>query len=308
MSKVMVTGCAGFIGSNLAEELLRLGHEVVGIDDMSTGKPENMKGMEMEFHKGDINDSGLLKRAMRGVEFVFHQAAIASVQSSFSNPVRTNRANVDGTLSVLVSAADAGARRLVFASSSSVYGNCREMPVRESAALSPISPYALTKITGERYCGLFNDFFGLETISLRYFNIFGPRQDPGSDYAAAVPRFISLMLRGKSPTVFGDGGQTRDFAHVDNVVQANILAMRAKKSACGKAFNIACQEGTTVNRLVGEINGILGTSIKPRHAGPRPGDVRDSVADITLARRELGYDPKVGLKEGLIRTIESFKK
>ncbi|MBN2331330.1 MAG: SDR family oxidoreductase [Candidatus Aenigmarchaeota archaeon] len=304
----MVTGCAGFIGSNLAEELLRLGHDVVGIDDMSSGRPENIRGMGMEFHRGSINDAKLLAKAMRDVEFVFHQAAIASVQFSIENPPASNHANVDGTLSVLMSARDAGVRRVMFASSSSVYGNCKEMPVKESAALSPLSPYALTKMTGEKYCIMFNDVFGLETISLRYFNIFGKRQDPGSDYAAAVPRFISLMLKGKRPTIFGDGRQTRDFAHVQDVVQANLLAMRARKSACGMAFNIACQQGTTVNGLVDEINGILGTSIKPKHAGPRQGDVRDSVADIALARKELGYEPKVGLREGLEMTIESFKE
>ncbi len=307
MTKVLVTGCAGFIGSNLVEALLKKGYDVAGIDDFSTGRKENMRGMRFEFHRGSINDRKLMMRILHGVDFVSHQAAIPSVPRSIEDPIETNHANIDGTLSLLVCARDAGVKRVVFASSSSIYGSGKQLPKRESMTADPISPYALSKHVGEVYCRLFNDIYGLETIILRYFNVFGPRQNPDSDYAAVIPKFIKLMLLGKTPTIYGDGEQTRDFSHVENVIGANIMSMTAPKKACGTAYNIACEERTSLNRLVSEINGILGTAIKPRYAVERPGDVKHSLADISLARRNLGYKPGIGFRAGLEKVIGWYR-
>jgi nucleoside-diphosphate-sugar epimerase len=307
IAKVLVTGCAGFIGSNLVEELLKLGYSVSGVDDLSTGRSENTKGLDFEFHKGTINDKALMMKILKGVDFVMHQAAIPSVPRSISDPIESNHANVDGTLNLLVCARDSDVKRLVFASSSSVYGSSPELPKKEGTPSAPISPYALTKHVGEVYCKLFFDIYGLETISLRYFNVFGPRQNPDSQYAAVVPKFIKMMLRSKSPPIFGDGEQTRDFSYVANVLDANILALKAPKKACGPAYNIACGEKISVNRLVEEINSILGTGIKPRYAKERPGDIKHSLADITLAKKWLGYKPSIKFREGLAKTVEWHK-
>ena len=307
MARVLVTGCCGFIGSNLVESLIGKGFEVSGIDDMSTGRPHNTDGMDYDFHRGSVNDRKLLMKALEGADFVLHHAAIPSVPQSISDPLLTNSANVDGTLSVLVCARDAGVKRLVFASSSSVYGNNPELPKKETMRPDPASPYALMKLTGETYCRLFTEIYGFETVSLRYFNIFGPRQNPDSQYSAVIPKFIKLMLRGEMPTIFGDGSQSRDFSFVDNVVEANMLSMKAPKAAAGKAYNIACGERTTLTGLVKMINGMIGKDIKPLHAAEREGDIMHSLADISLAGRMLGYQPKVLFREGLERTVAWYK-
>ena len=308
IARVLVTGCAGFIGSNMVEELLAKGHEVAGIDDLSTGRLENMKGTDFEFSRGSINDRELLLKILKDADFVLHQAAIPSVPRSIENPIETNHANVDGTLNVLVCARDSGVRRVVFASSSSVYGPTDKLPVRESLPTFPISPYALSKYAGEEYCRLFNDIFDLETISLRYFNVFGPRQDPDSQYSAVIPKFIKSMLSGKRPTIYGDGEQTRDFSHIGNVVRANMLALKAAKGSCGKAYNIACGERIKLNQLVEQINSALGSSIKPKYTKQRAGDVRHSQADFSLAKKFLGYSPVIHFRDGLEKTIDWYKE
>lgn len=308
IAKVLVTGCAGFIGSNLVEELLVKGHDVAGIDDLSTGRLENMEGMDFEFSRGSINDRGLLLKILKDADFVLHQAAIPSVPRSIANPIETNHANVDGTLNLLVCARDSGVRRVVFASSSSVYGSIEQLPVKESAPAFPISPYALSKYAGEEYCRLFNDIFGLETTSLRYFNVFGPRQNPDSQYSAVIPKFIKSMLSGKKPTIYGDGEQTRDFSHIENAVRANMLALKAGKKSCGRAYNIACGERINLNQLVEQINSVLGISIKPKYTKQRAGDVRHSQADFSQAKKFLGYAPVIYFRDGLAETIDWYKK
>jgi nucleoside-diphosphate-sugar epimerase len=306
-ARVLVTGCAGFIGSNIAERLVKEGHDVVGIDDLSTGKDANMKGIGLEFVRCSVNDEKAVKRLLDGVSCVFHQAAIPSVARSIEDPVGTNRANVEGTLNMLVWSRDCGVKRFVYASSSSVYGDSPKLPKTEVMPINPKSPYALSKYVGEAYCRLFHELYGFETVPLRYFNVFGPRQDPDSQYSAVIPKFIRAVLNSESPEIYGDGKQTRDFSYVDNVVDANMLSMRCPKSACGKAYNIACGERITVNRLLEIINGIKGTDIKARHTGERKGDIRHSLADISLAKRFLGYEPKVGLMEGLRKTVEWYE-
>jgi len=305
--KVLVTGCAGFIGSNLVGKLLSLGYDVSGIDNFSTGREENIEGMDFDFIKGSINDGKLLRKSLGGVDCVFHEAAIPSVPRSISDPIESNAVNVDGTLNLLVCARDAGVKRLVYASSSSVYGSSPKIPQKEGMVGEPISPYGLTKYAAEVYCRLFSDIYGFETISLRYFNVFGPRQDPGSEYSAVIPKFISSMIRGQRPAIFGDGLTSRDFSYIDNVIEGNILAMNAKKIACGRAYNIACGEKTTLNQLVEEINAILGTDIAPRYEKERPGDIKHSLADISMAKRHLGFRPKVFFREGLRKTVEWYK-
>jgi nucleoside-diphosphate-sugar epimerase len=305
--KVLVTGCAGFIGSNLVGKLLSLGYDVSGIDNFSTGREENIEGMDFDFIKGSINDGKLLRKSMGGVDCVFHEAAIPSVPRSISDPIESNAVNVDGTLNLLVCARDAGVKRLVYASSSSVYGSSPKIPQKEGMVGEPVSPYGLTKYAAEVYCRLFSDIYGFETISLRYFNVFGPRQDPGSEYSAVIPKFISSMIRGQRPAIFGDGLTSRDFSYIDNVIEGNILAMNAKKIACGRAYNIACGEKTTLNQLVEEINAILGTDIAPRYEKERPGDIKHSLADISMAKRHLGFRPKVFFREGLRKTVEWYK-
>ena len=304
MSRYLVTGGAGFIGSHLVETLLDRGGDVRVLDNFLTGKRENLAsfGGRLELLEGDLRDPDACRRAVDGVDFVLHEAALPSVPRSVADPFTTDEINVRGTLNLLWAAARAKVRRLVFASSSSVYGDAPGLPKREGEEGKPLSPYAASKWAGEKYLQVFAKTFDLETVSLRYFNVFGPRQDPASQYAAAVPLFITRILRGEAPTVFGDGEQSRDFTYVANVVEANLLACTAG-GAAGGVFNVACADRITVNVLIAKINEILGKSIAPVYAAPRPGDIRHSFADISAAERELGYRPVVGFEEGLRRTI-----
>ncbi|MFH1590535.1 MAG: SDR family oxidoreductase [archaeon] len=304
---ILVTGCAGFIGSNLVESLLEKGYNVKGIDDLSTGNIENIKNLDFEFSEGNINDKELLSKILPGVDFILHQAAIPSVPRSIDNPEASNHANVNGTLNLLLCAKDAGVKRVVFASSSSVYGNSPTLPKKEDMPVGPLSPYALTKYAGERYCQLFNDIYGLETVALRYFNVFGPRQNPDSQYSAVIPKFIKQMLKNESPTIYGDGETSRDFSFIQNVIDANILAMKAAPDACGKVFNIATGHRISLNDLVGLMNKILGKDIKPRYEDERAGDVKHSLADISQARLLLNYRPAVQIEEGLKATIATMR-
>jgi nucleoside-diphosphate-sugar epimerase len=309
MDSVLVTGGAGFIGSHLVEALLGRGARVRVLDNFLTGKRENLAPYSgrIELVEGDIRDLPTCRRACAGMEFVLHQAALPSVPRSIEDPFTTNEINVRGTLNLLWAAAEAKVRRLVFASSSAVYGDEPNLPKREGIEGRPLSPYAVSKHVGERYGQVFAAAYGLETVSLRYFNIFGPRQDPLSPYAAAIPLFITRILAGEPPTVFGDGEQSRDFTYVGNVVQANLLACEAP-GASGGVFNIACAERITVNALIARINVFLGTSVKPLYQDPRPGDIRHSFADIGAARKILGYDPQVNFDQGLARTVAWYKE
>jgi nucleoside-diphosphate-sugar epimerase len=303
----LVTGGAGFIGSHLVDGLLEAGWSVRVIDDLSSGCERNLeRALErIEFTRGDIRDTNTLGRIMNGVEVVFHQAAIASVPRSIAMPVLSNSVNVDGTVQVLETARQSGVRRVVYAASSAVYGNSEALPKVETLPPTPLSPYALQKYAGEEYCRLYSELCGVETVSLRYFNIFGPRQDPNSDYAAVIPCFVSAAVEGKRPVIYGDGEQTRDFIYVENAVKANLLAADAKR-ASGRVINIAAGRNTSLNVLWNIIRGIVGCDLEARHAAPRDGDVRDSLADLTLASELLGYAPDVDLDEGLSRTIASF--
>ncbi len=309
MALYVVTGGAGFIGSNIAVRLASQGEEVRVLDDLSTGRQENLAEVEgdVEFVKGSICDAPLLREVLEGARYVFHQAALASVQRSVDNPVATNRANVEGTLRLLNAARDCGVGRVVYASSSSVYGDAPELPKHEGMKPAPKSPYAVSKLAAEHYCGAFTEVYGLETVALRYFNVFGPRQDPAGQYAAVVPIFVRCLLEGKRPTVFGDGEQSRDFTFVDNVVDANLQAARAE-GAAGAVVNIGCGERHTLNELLEFLGGILETSVEPEYGPERSGDVRHSLADIQKARRRIGYDPAVGFEEGLRRTVRWYKE
>ncbi len=300
----LVTGGAGFIGSHLVEGLLDAGWRVRVIDDLSTGSELNLAGVvdEIDFMEGDIRDSKARKESMDGVEVVFHQAAMVSVPRSIATPVLTNNVNIDGTLMVLETARQSGVRRVVYAASSSAYGDTEVLPKVETMPANPLSPYALQKYTGEVYCRLYSKLYGLETVSLRYFNIFGPRQDPNSDYAAVIPLFIEAALARRRPIIYGDGEQTRDFTYVANVVQANLLAADAG-CVYGNVINIAARERTSVNDLWLRIRDIVGTNVKADYAPSRKGDVRDSQADLTLASLLLGYKPDVNLSTGLGRTV-----
>lgn len=299
--KILITGGCGFIGSNLAEELSTK-HEVVIIDDLSTGREMNIEYLGVELVRGSITDPDLLKKNFRDVDYVFHQAALPSVQRSIEDPMRTNEVNVRGTLNVLIAARDAGVKKVIYASSSSVYGDTPELPKKEDMKPDPKSPYAVTKLTGEYYCGIFNEIYGLETVSLRYFNVYGPRQDPSSDYAAVIPNFVNRVLDGKPPIVHGDGEQTRDFTFVRDVVQANILAMET--DAAG-VFNVATGKRISVNDLADMIMEITGKHEDCVHEEPRAGDVRHSLGDISLAAG-FGYAPQYGMEEGLRETVEWF--
>jgi len=314
MSKYLVTGGAGFIGSHIAERLLREGHDVTAIDDFSTGKEENIEAIRrnggktgsLEVVRGDIRDESILRTALTGVEYVFHEAALCSVQRSVVDPVSTNSVNVTGTLLLLKLARDAGVKRLVYASSSSVYGNGAELPNRENMRTNPASPYALSKFTGEEYCRLFSSVYGLETVSLRYFNVFGPRQDANSQYAAVIPIFMAHVLAGESPVIFGDGEQTRDFTFVDDVVEANVLCSR-RDGISGRAYNIARGNRKTLNELVKSLRTVSGLKFEPEYAEPRPAEVRNSEADTSKAEKELSFKARVGFDEGLTKTFLWFK-
>jgi nucleoside-diphosphate-sugar epimerase len=307
-SRVLVTGGAGFIGSHLAERLCREGHRVRVLDNLATGRRENLLALpdEIEFVEGDVRSYEQVHRCVRACDLVFHQAAVPSVPRSVRDPLTSHAANVTGTLNVLLAARDEGVRRVVFASSSSTYGANRELPAREEAPALPISPYAVGKLAAEGYCRAFFEVYGQEAVALRYFNVFGPRQDPLSEYAAVIPRFITAMLEGRSPVVHGDGEQSRDFTYVDNAVAANLLAAD-RDGVAGETFNIACGQTITLNALLEELRGIIGVEVEAAHGEPRPGDVRHSLADISRAREALGYEPAIGLHEGLARTVESLR-
>jgi UDP-glucose 4-epimerase len=304
----LVTGGGGFIGGHLVERLCADGWNVRVLDDFSTGRDSNLAGVaqRIELLRGDIRDAELLARALRGVEVVFHQAAMASVPRSVAEPVRTNSVNVDGTLGVLEASRHAGVRRVVYAASSSAYGDTPELPKIETMPATPLSPYALQKYAGEVYCRLYTQLYGLETVALRYFNVYGPRQDPKSEYAAVIPKFITSCLRGEAPTIFGDGEQTRDFTMVYDAVQANLLAADAPR-ASGSVCNVAAGSRISLNALFAAIRAETGTSTTPHYAPAREGDVRDSLASLARARDLLGYAPRVELREGLRVTIESYK-
>ncbi|MGI6300681.1 MAG: SDR family oxidoreductase [Verrucomicrobiota bacterium] len=308
-TRVLVTGGAGFIGSHLAEALVRAGHTVRVLDDLSSGRRENLAHLDrdIEFLQADICDRAAVKTAVAGVDTVFHQAAMASVPRSIELPLETNSINIGGTVALLCAARDAGVRRFVFASSSSIYGDNPVLPKSEEMSLSPISPYGLQKQAGEQYVCMFHRLYGLETVALRYFNVFGPRQNPESDYAAVIPIFITRLLQGRAPTVYGDGEQSRDFTYVENVVRANMLCMDVPTGAVGRAYNIACGERYSLNDLLRMINAELGTATIAEYTDPRPGDVKHSQAAIEMARRELGFRPGIGIEEGLARTVAYYR-
>ena len=306
--RYLVTGGAGFIGSNTVEELVRRGHSVVVLDDLSTGKEENLSSVagKIELLRGSIADLETVRAACRGVDYVLHLAARTSVPRSVKEPLETNRVNVDGTLNVLVAARDARVRRVVFAASSSVYGETLILPKVETMAPSPISPYGVSKFVGEAYAQVFGRVYGLQNVSLRYFNVFGPRQDPDSPYSGVLSRFIAALQNGAQPVVFGDGEQSRDFTYVENVVEANLLACEAPK-ASGMVFNIGVGGRFTLNRTLQLLEKFAGKPAQPRYDPPRDGDILHSQADISLARKLLDYNPRVGFEEGLRRTWEWYR-
>jgi UDP-glucose 4-epimerase len=300
--KALVTGGAGFIGSNLVRALLARGDEVRVLDNFSTGYRRNLESLDAELVEGDLRSYERVAVAVNGVEVVFHQGALPSVPRSIQDPLTSSAVNVEGTLNVLLAARDAGVRRVVFASSSSVYGDAPGMPRRESQPLAPIAPYAVSKLAAEQYCMVANRVFGVETVALRYFNVFGEYQDPQSGYAAVIPKFIRIMLDGERPTIFGDGETSRDFTHVENIVEAN-LAAAAEPAAAGRVMNVAIGSSHTLNELVRALRRLLDSDIEPDYAPSRPGDVRESLADVSLARELIGYEPSVELEQGLQRTI-----
>lgn len=303
--KVAVTGGAGFIGSNLVKELLEQ-HDVVIIDDLSTGRMENLRGIGgFEFINGSITDLALLKKAFDDTEFVFHQAALPSVQRSIDDPKTSNMVNITGTLNVLIAALDCGVKKVILASSSSVYGDTPTLPKKEDMKPNPKSPYALTKLAGEHYSRIFSEIYGLKTVSLRYFNVYGPRQNPNSQYAAVIPIFINRILSNKSPIIFGDGTQTRDFTFVKDVVKANTLAMESDSEG---VFNIACGQRVSLVELANKLMEISHKDLNLIYEKTRRGDVKDSLADISRARNDLGYEPQFDLNLGLQETVEWFQK
>ncbi len=314
--KALVTGAAGFIGSHIVEGLLEAGHEVRVLDNLSTGKMENLKslgagkwevGKDFEFIEADIRDFDSVAKAMKGVDKVTHQAALGSVPRSVEDPITTNQVNANGTLNIFIAAKEAGIKRVVYASSSALYGDSEILPKKEGSEGSPLSPYALTKQINEYYGKLVQDLYGVQTIGLRYFNVFGPRQDPDSQYAAAIPKFITALLKGHKPVIYGDGEQTRDFTYVKDVVTANLLALNAPLETCGIGVNIGRGGQYSLLELLSYLNSILGTNIEPIFDPPRPGDVKHSKADISLARQSLGFEPKYDLKSGLIEAMDWYK-
>ena len=309
-STALVTGGAGFIGSHIASALASAGARVRVLDDLSTGHTENLDeiGGDIDFIQGSVADETLLAKTLAGVELIFHEAAIPSVPRSVEAPRQSHIASVDGTFSLLLAARDAGVRRVVYAASSSAYGDQPTLPKSEEMRPDPLSPYAVAKLVGEYYCQVFTRVYGLETVSLRYFNVFGPRQDPGSQYSGVVSRFISSLLSGERPVIYGDGEQSRDFTYIDNVVAANLNAATST-GASGKVINVANGERVTLNQLLAELKELTGKQdVTAEYLEPRVGDVRHSLADITMAREFLGYESKVDLREGLKRTIDWWKQ
>jgi UDP-glucose 4-epimerase len=310
MTLYLVTGGAGFIGSSIAEALLAGGDKVRILDDLSSGRRENLETLagRLEFVQGTIVDPATVERAMQGVEVVFHQAAIPSVARSVENPAATMLVGVQGTTVVLDAARRSGVRRIVFAASSAVYGDSPALPKIETMEPQPLSRYAVSKLAGEFLMRVFAGLYGMETVSLRYFNVFGPRQDPRSDYAAVIPKFLAAAIRGERPIVFGDGEQTRDFCYVDDAVRANLLAASSPRKLRGEVLNIACGERTSLNGLLRHIGEIAGGPLDPEFRPPRTGDVRDSLADIRAARGSIGFAPSIDVRQGLQRTFDALRR
>jgi nucleoside-diphosphate-sugar epimerase len=307
MATFLVTGGAGFIGSHLVEELVRRGERVRVVDNLSTGKRQNIAHLtSVEFVEGDLADVEVANRAVSGVDYVLHQAAIPSVPRSVQDPVASNRANIDASLNVLVAARDAGVKRLVYAGSSSAYGDTPTLPKVETMATAPLSPYALQKLVGEQYCQMFTRLYDLETVSIRYFNVFGPRQDPSSPYSGVISLFISALCDGRQPTIYGDGEHTRDFTYVANVVDGVLRACTAA-GASGEVINVATGGRISLNTLFTTIRNLVDARVHPIYAAPRRGDVKDSQADISKARRILGYEPIVSFEDGLARTVSWYR-
>ncbi len=309
MKPCLVTGGGGFIGSNLTMVLVKMGYRVKVLDNFSTGSPDNLQSVikEIEVCQGDLRNLDTVRRAVTGAEVVFHQAALPSVPRSVADPLTTNGVNNNGTLNVLLASRDAGVRRVIYASSSSVYGSSDVLPKNERMSLNPLSPYAATKLTGEFYGKIFYQLYGLETVGLRYFNVFGPGQDLKSEYAAVIPRFITALLKGTSPVIYGDGTQSRDFTYVDDVVLANLLSEQAA-GAAGEVFNIAGGRRTTLNKLLEVLRDITGSGLEAIYAQSRPGDVKHSQASIEKASQLLGYLPQTSLEQGLKLTVEWFAR
>ena len=307
MERFLVTGGAGFIGSNICKRLVSQDCFVRVVDNLLTGKRSNLNDIidKIEFIEADMGDNEVAREAMRDIDVVLHQGALPSVPRSIEDPALTHKHCVDATFTLLLTARDAKIKRFVYASSSSAYGDSPTLPKIETMVAEPLSPYAAAKLAGEYYCKVFYTVFGLETISLRYFNIFGPYQDPTSQYAAAIPAFVTAILKDRRPTVYGDGQQSRDFTYVDNVVEANLIAVRAKKTK-GQVVNIACGKRITINAIIEMVNELVGKDIKPTYAAPRPGDVKHSLADIGLAKKVIGYKPVVDFRSGLKKAIQWY--
>jgi nucleoside-diphosphate-sugar epimerase len=307
MAHYLVTGGAGFIGSHLAEELLRRGETVRVVDNLSTGKRQNIAHIpSVEFIEGDLADLDVARRAVKGIDYVLHQAAIPSVPRSVEDPITSNRANIDASLNVLVAARDAGVKRVVYAGSSSAYGNTPTLPKVETMAPAPLSPYALQKLVAEQYCQMFTRLYGLQTVTTRYFNVFGPRQDPSSPYSGVISIFISALCERRPPTIYGDGEHTRDFTYVANVVDGVLRACTAD-NASGEVINVATSGRISLNTLFNTIRNLVGSTVEPIYAEPRAGDVKDSQADISKAKRVLGYQPSVTFEAGLAKTVEWYR-
>lgn len=306
-SKFLVTGGAGFIGSNIVSALLEKGFTVKILDNFSSGKRENLKGLEndIELIEGDVRSYHIVQESVKGVDIVLHQAALPSVPRSIKDPITSNEVNVNGTLNILEASVGANVKKVIYASSSSVYGDNPQLPKHESMMPNPLSPYAVSKLSGEKYCSVFSRIYGIETIALRYFNVFGPKQDPSSQYSAVIPKFIKAINNNEQPIIYGDGEQSRDFTYVKNVVVANILAA-VSDCESGIAMNCAVGGQITLNQLVEHINIILGKNIKPVYREPRAGDIKHSFADIQLAKSKINYNPLISFEEGLKLTIESY--
>ncbi len=309
MEKFLVTGGAGFIGSNICRKLVSQGCFVRVVDNLLTGKKSNLADIidKIEFIQADMGDSEVAQSAVKDIDVVLHQGALPSVPVSVNNPAATHKHCVDATFTLLLAARNAGTKRFVYAASSSAYGDAPTSPKIETMPASPLSPYAVAKLAGEYYCSVFYKVFGLETVSLRYFNVFGPYQDPASQYAAAIPAFVTAILKDQPPTIYGDGEQSRDFTYIDNVVDANLLAARAEETE-GQVINIACGQAVTVNEIIDMINDLIGKKIKPNYTAARPGDVKHSLADITLAEKIIGFKPVVTFSEGLQKAIEWYRE